>query len=122
MTLIETKKALVAAVLLGVGVFGAAHAAVPDTIDRLGRAFENISGLPLEGDHQITVRLYDDPSDVTTDAIYIDTKDRSFDNGFFLISVPVTPALRQLLLNIQDPLLMGVQIDDDSELSPPASH
>jgi len=87
---------------------------VPHLIQYQGKATDKSSGLPLSGNHNITLRIYDTPT--TTTILWEEQH----------LSAPLTNGNFSLQMGSQNPLSLpfdksywlGVEIDNDGEMTP----
>ncbi|MES2683718.1 MAG: hypothetical protein V4650_09395 [Pseudomonadota bacterium] len=110
--------------LLGIACVAAsafASAAVPTTLQQSGRLFDKsvaatgFPGAPLTGVHQLTFRLYVDPTSAT--AAWSETQSVTPADGYFSVELGAISPLAGLLRSAPE-LWLGVQVDNDSELQP----
>ncbi len=95
----------------------AAHADVPTLFQKTGRAVDANTGQPLQGAHDVTIRLYEGDGAPVTAAFFTHTETLEFVNGVFTVTGHVDDVLRQTLRDGAD-VYLGLQIDAHQELTP----
>ena len=110
---------LIRLLLLSIGLHTLhVQADVPNVFTQTGRIIAADTGVPLAGVHQVTVRLYSHTSQLETESEYSHSDYVEFNNGYFSIEVPIDTYLKQFLNDAAEPPLIGIQINDDAEMSP----
>ena len=90
--------------------------AVPQTISQQGRLLDS-SGLPLQGTHNLTFRVFESPASTT--ALWSESLTALFDNGFYtvILGSDTSNPLDSTLLAIE-PLYLEMQLDSESPFMP----
>jgi hypothetical protein len=73
-------------------------------------------GVGLEGDHDLTVALYDEPT--SGDPLFLEMTTVSVDAGFFTAYAGQGAALDLLLFAEHDELWLGLSVDEGAEMTP----
>lgn len=94
-----------------------AMAAVPATITHQGRLYTS-DGAPVSASLKVTFTLYDG-ADAGAAAVWSDTFDVQFDEGYFSVELGSSKAFEATTFNGSKRYL-GIQIEGDSELTPRA--
>lgn len=74
-------------------LFASLAIATPTTVSFQGRALDAL-GAPVQGDQNITIRLYDDEADLVGEAVWTETfTDIPVDGGYFSVGLDIPDAL-----------------------------
>ena len=94
-----------------------ASAQAPELLRFSGRVLDSASGLPLEGTHQLHLRFYAGAEDDISASVFPSIQSVEFSNGFFTVKIATDSGLTEVF-RAYSSVFLGIQIDDDDELSP----
>ena len=91
--------------------------AVPQTLSQQGRLLDDTTGLPVDGNHNLTFRIYESPASTT--ALWSESLSITFDNGFYTVVLgsDIGNPLDSSLLS-SDPLYLELQLNSDTPFLP----